>query len=76
MPEPDDFQDCPVNEWLTAELAAATIGRQTLRSYRRMVLMLWRWGHGEGHLQHAPRSVKPVRAAPLLTRRRPSPCLA
>ena len=63
MPEAEDFRDAPFNEWLTAELAAtAPISRQTLRSYRRMALMLWRWGVEQGHLPHAPKSVKPIRA--------------
>lgn len=62
LPESDDFSDSAFNAWLKAELESAVLSRQTVSSYRRALLMLWRWGWREGYLPTAPRNPKPVKA--------------
>lgn len=62
LPDVADFTDAAFNAWLTAELKGARLSRQTVSSYRRAVLMLWRWGWREGHIAVCPRNLKPVKA--------------
>lgn len=62
LPADDDFSDAAFNGWLTAELKAGTLSRQSIAGYRKGILVLWRWAWKEGHLSQGPRNPKPVKA--------------
>ncbi|MDE2107550.1 MAG: hypothetical protein KGL39_60715, partial [Patescibacteria group bacterium] len=62
LPVSEDFSDTVFNAWLTAELKGERLSRQTLSSYRRALLMLWRWGWRKGYVAEGPRDPKPVKA--------------
>lgn len=57
-----DFNRETVGAWLMAMVDARQLSRTTIKSYRRGLMILWRWGHEEGHLPHAPFGVKPIKA--------------
>lgn len=62
LPVAEDFNDRAFNAWLTAEVTGGQISRQTVSSYRRAILMLWRWGWREGHLASPPKNPKVIKA--------------
>ena len=57
----DDFTDAAVNAWLATLLDEGLLSRQTVRGYRRCLLMLWRFGFAEGHTDVAPRKVRAIK---------------
>lgn len=58
----DDFCVIRVNAWLSAMVLEGKLSRVTIKGYRRGLLILWRWGYGNGHLAHPPFGVKPIKA--------------
>lgn len=58
----DDFCANRVNAWLSAMVEAGELSRVTIKSYRRGLLILWRWAFGEKLVAHPPFGVKPIKA--------------
>lgn len=57
-----DFCREKVGAWLTSMVDSRQLSRTTIKSYRRGLLILWRWGYNQGHLPYPPLDVKPIKA--------------
>lgn len=60
-PVDGDFTPATVNAWLTAMLDEERLSRVTVKSYRRGLLILWRWLHDEDRAP-SPIKVKRIKA--------------
>jgi len=59
----EDFCATRVNRWISVMVEEARLSRITIKSYRRGLLILWRWAFLEKHVTYAPLGVKPIKAA-------------
>lgn len=60
-PAPGDMNDESFNRWIVAMLAES-ISRQTVKAYRRHLLVLWRAAFEDGVCPNEPRRIRKVKA--------------